>query len=225
MKIIPAILAKSYGEFESMVRKIEPYTDLVHLDIADGEFVPNKTIDGYDELKRINTNLNFEVHLMVKNPENIIDRWLKTKAIRYLVHWESPDSQSESRILDSAKRNRDTFRFSVLIDKIKRGGKEIGFVFNPQTDYSMMESYIDRVNLVQFMTVDPGFYGSPFLPEILEKIRNFHSQYPNKKIQVDGGINRDTIILVQKSGGSCAAVGRYIFQMSDVIKALQELNV
>ena len=207
MKIIPAILAKSYGEFESMVRKIEPYTDLVHLDIADGEFVPNKTIDGYDELKRINTNLNFEVHLMVRNPENIIDRWLKTKAIRYLVHWES------------------TNEYDVVMNSFGINGKELGFVFNPQTDYSMMESYIDRVNLVQFMTVDPGFYGSPFLPEILEKIRNFHSQYPNKKIQVDGGINRDTIKLVQKSGASCAAVGSYIFQSSDVRKALQELNV
>lgn len=229
IKIIPAILAKSYEEFESMVRKIEPYSELVHLDIADGEFVPNKTIDGYEELQRINTNLNFEVHLMVKNPESIIDRWLKTKAVRYLVHYES------------------TGELDFLINQVRQNGKELACVLNPQTDYSALEPYIDPVrsrardrvaspedrgaatsngiDLVQFMTVDPGFYGSPFLPEVLEKIRNFHSRYPNKIIQVDGGINPETIKLVEEVGASRAAVGSYIFKSDNIEKALKELNV
>ncbi len=207
VKIIPAILAKNYNDFEVMVRAIEPYTDLVHLDIADGEFVSNKTIDGYEELEKIDTKSNFEVHLMVKNPERIIDHWLETKAIRYLIHSESTDN------------------LDVLISRLEESGKESGCVLNPQSDYSAIEQYIDRINLVQFMTVDPGFYGSPFLPEVLEKIRSFHNQYPNKVIQVDGGIDPETVKLVERAGASCVAVGSYIFQSSDFKKAIEELNV
>lgn len=206
IKIIPAILAKTYEEFENMVRKIEPYTDLVHLDIADGEFVPNKTISGYDELKRINTNLNFEIHLMVNNPESQISNWFLTKAVRYLIHWES------------------THDYDAVINQFGINGKEFGFVFNPETDYSSIESHIDKIDLVQFMTVDPGFYGSPFLPEVLERIRNFHNQYPNKIIQVDGGINPETVKLVEEAGASQAAVGSHIFRSDNIEKAIKELT-
>jgi len=207
MTIVPAILAKTEEEFINMVRKIEPYTYLVHLDIADGEFVPNKTIDGFEEMEKIDTKLDFEVHLMINNPESIIDRWLKTRAARYLIHSES------------------TKELETLIGQIKGSSKELGLILNPQTDYSAIDSYLDRIDLVQFMAVDPGFYGSPFLPEVLEKIRNFHSRYPNKKIQVDGGINPETIKLVEAAGASRATVGSFIFQSENIEKALRELNV
>lgn len=207
IKIIPAILAKSYNEFENMIRKIEPYADLVQLDIADGEFVPNKTINGYEELMKIETKLNFEIHLMVNNPEVVIDKWLKTKAVRYLVHAESIDG------------------LDALINQLKGNGREVGCVLNPGTDYAAIEPYLDNIDLVQFMTVDPGFYGSPFLPEVLEKIRNFHTQFPGKIIQVDGGINPETVKLVEEVGASQAAVGSYIFKSDNVEKALSDLNV
>lgn len=208
MKIIPAILARTYGEFESMVKKVEPYTDLVHLDIADGEFVPNKTIDGHEELQKINTNLNFEVHLMVENPENQIAKWFKTKAVRYLIHWES------------------TTEIDTVINEFGVNGKEVGFVFNPQTSWSVAEPYIDRIDLVQFMTVDPGFYGSPFLPEVLEKVRSFRVKYPGKRIQVDGGIHSSTIQLVSEAGANSVVLGSHIFsEGKDIGEALKELNV
>ena len=207
IKIIPAILAKTYEEFETMVRKVEPYADLVHLDIADGKFVPSKTINGHEELTKIETKLNFEIHLMINNPESVIGKWLKTKAVRYLIHSESADG------------------LDALINQFKENSKEFGCVLNPQSDYSAIEQYIGRIDIVQFMTVDPGFYGSPFLPDILEKIRNFHIKHPNKIIQVDGGIKPETIKLVQDAGASRAAVGSYIFQSSDFKKAIEELNV
>ncbi|MEK7659209.1 MAG: ribulose-phosphate 3-epimerase [Patescibacteria group bacterium] len=208
IKIIPAILAKTYEEFEAMVRKIEPYTDLVHFDIADGEFVPNKTIEGFEEMEKIDTKLNFEIHLMIKNPESVIDRWLKTRAVRYLIHWES------------------TKELETLINQIKGSGKEPGLVLNPETDYSAIEPYLDRIDLVQFMAVDPGFYSSPFLPEVLEKIRNFHGRHPSKKIQVDGGIHSNTIEAVIKAGADLAILGSHIFsEGKDIGEAIKELNV
>lgn len=207
MKIIPAILAKTEEEFQNMIKRIEPYTDLVHLDIADGGFVPNKTIDGYKELEKIDTKLNFEVHLMVNDPENVISNWLGTEVIRYLVHSEAVND------------------FDFLINKVNVAGCEVGCVFNPKTDYSVAKPYIDRINLFQFMTVDPGFYGSPFLSEVLDKIRDFHTRYPNKLIQVDGGIKPETIKLAESCGATSAAIGSHIFQSDNIEKALKELNV
>lgn len=207
IKIIPAILAKTLEEFESMVRQIEPYTDLVQLDIADGDFVPNKTISGYEELQKIDTKLNFEVHLMVNSPEKVIEHWLKTRAVRYLIHWES------------------TASLDVLINQISGNGKEVGCVLNPQTDYSAIGPYIDRINLVQFMAVDPGFYGSPFLPEVLEKIRRFRAQYPNRIIQVDGGIHSETIGLVSGVGANSVVLGSHIFsEGKDIAEVMKKLN-
>ncbi|TSC90785.1 MAG: ribulose-phosphate 3-epimerase [Parcubacteria group bacterium Gr01-1014_2] len=223
IKIIPAILAKTYEEFESMVKKVEPYTDLVHLDIADGGFVSNKTIDGYEELEKIDTKLNFEVHLMVNSPETVISNWSRLsdnrgsstksglesgsqKIIRFLIHWEAASD------------------FDFLINEINIAGREVGCVFNPKTDYSVIEPYINRISLVQFMTVDPGFYGSLFLPEVLDKIRDFHIRYPGKQIQVDGGIKPETLKLVESAGVDRAAVGSYIFQSDNLEKALKELE-
>lgn len=206
MKIIPAILAKTEEEFIDMVKRVEPYTDLVQLDIADSGFVPNRTIEGYKELEKINTRLNFEVHLMVNYPETAINNWFNAKVVRYLVHWES--------VAD----------FDFLINKVNIAGRELGCVFNPETDYSAIDPYIDRINLFQFMTVNPGFYGSLFLPEVLEKIRDFHIRYPDKIIQVDGGIKPETIKLVEFSGATRAAVGSYIFKSDSIEKALKELN-
>lgn len=208
MKIIPAILAKTYEEFEEMVRKVELFADLIHLDIADGEFVPNKTIDGIEELKKINTDLNFEVHLMVKNPENRIDKWLETKAVRYLVHQETTGDMDN------------------LINMIKAAGREAGVVLNPPTDFKAVEPYLEKVNLVQFMTVDPGFYGSPFLPEVLEKIRKFRDRHPDKIIQVDGGIHSSTIKMVADSGVNSAVLGSHIFsEGKDIREVIKKLNV
>jgi ribulose-phosphate 3-epimerase len=206
IKIIPAILAKSFEEFEDMVRKVEPYVDLVHFDIADGSFVTNKTIDGWSELAKINTKLDFEVHLMVNNPETVIDSWFNTKVKRFLVH--------SGAVSD----------FDFLINKINIAGREVGCVFNPKIDYSAVERYIDRFNLFQFMTVDPGYYGAPFLPEVLDKIRRFHTRYPGKSIQVDGGMRPDTIKLAADAGANSAVSGSYIFSKDkDAGKTIKEL--
>ena len=207
MKIIPAILAKTEEEFINMVKRIEPYTDLVHLDIADGEFVPNKTIEGIEELKKINTKLNFEVHLMTKEPEKFIEKWFETPASRFLIHWESMD------------------KFGELVRLLHGNKKEFGGVLNPETDYKLFEPYVEELDVVQFMTVNPGFYGSLFLPEVLENIRNFHIRYPGKKIQVDGWINPETLKFIISAGVSSAAVGSYIFKSENIERALEELNV
>lgn len=203
---MPSIIAKSSEEFEMFIKLIEPHVDRVHLDIMDGIFVPNKTISGYEELLKLKTNLNFDVHLMVNNPEDQMYFWYQTKADRFLVHAES---QTDLR---------------GLIDQIHSNNRMVGVVLNPKTPNEVIFELIDDVDLVQFMTVEPGQYGADFVEEVVSKIESFHVRYPSVPIGVDGGVSPETAPKLLAAGVSIFAVGSFIFSSSDVGKAIEELN-
>jgi ribulose-phosphate 3-epimerase len=209
VEIIPAIIAKSYEEFEARIKKVEPYTSRVHLDIMDGKFVPNETIGGYEELdtfvkKFPKTKLRFEVHLMVNEPEKIIDAWLETPVDKYLIHWESTDED--------------------LTGLIKSKGHTFGEVINPETTVDEIAGWIQKFDLIQIMTVHPGSYGAKFLPEMAEKIRAIHEKYPNLPIQVDGGVTPQTAPLVVGAGVTLLACGSFIQTSEDAGKAIEQLR-
>lgn len=211
IQIIPAIIAKSYEEFESMIKKVEPYTDRVHLDIIDGEFAPNKTIEGFGELAKFienfqDTKLKFEVHLMVKKPENIINDWLKTDIDKYLIHWESTD------------------KFNDLLALIKSKGNLFGPALNPETDLKVIDNIASKIDLVQLMSVHPGFYGKEFLPETADRIKTLHSKYADLKIQIDGGVNQETAKIIAETGANILVSGSYIVNSDNPGKAIKELQ-
>ncbi len=206
VEIIPSILAKTWEEFEKMIRKVEPFVDRVQLDIADGDFVPTKTISGYEELIKMETKVKFDVHLMVSRPEDQMYFWYKTKADRFLIHIES----------DHGHRN--------LIDQIHLNGRQIGLVLNPETQLEKVIEFIDDIDFVQFMTVPPGFYGSDFLENVISKIMDFHGSYPSVPIFVDGGVNPKTILRLVAIGVTTLVVGSYIQNSSDVGKVIEELR-
>ncbi len=206
IEVLPSILVKTPEEFESLVRRLEPYTDRVHLDIADGILVPNKTIDGYRELMEIDTRLKFDVHLMVQKPSEHLDEWLNTRADRYFVHAEA----------DHDLKN--------CIYQFKNHMKEVGLVFNPETEPDTAKELVDMVDYVQFMAVHPGFYGAKFLDEVVGKISKFHSENPNYKIVVDGGITNETAPKVISAGASILISGSYVVNSPDIRKAIEELK-
>lgn len=205
-KIIPSIIANSAEEFEKMIKLMEPYVDRIHLDVMDGVFVPNKTVSGYEELSKMETKLNFDVHLMVNNPEDQMYFWYQTKADRFLVHVES---QADLR---------------GLIDQIHSNNKMVGLVLNPATPAEVMHEFVDDIDFVQFMTVDPGQYGADFIEEVVSKIENFHAKYPSTPIGVDGGVSPQTAPKLLAAGVSVFVVGSYIFSAADVGKAIAELQ-
>lgn len=143
-KVIPAIIANSAEDLEKKLRIVELYVDRVHLDVMDGDFVPNKTVAGYEEISKLETKLNFDVHLMVNNPENQIYFWYQTKADRFLIHVES---QADLK---------------GLIDQIHSNNRMAGLVLNPDTPAEVIQEFVDDIDFVQFMTVDPGQYGADF---------------------------------------------------------------
>lgn len=207
IKIIPAIIAKSYEELEKMVRQVEPYVDRVQLDIMDGDFVPDKTISGYEELIKLETKLKFDVHLMVSKPEDQMYYWYKTGADNFLIQAETDHGHQD------------------LIRQIHSNNRKAGLVLNPETPIEKIIELIDDIDSVQFMTVHPGAYGGEFVESVVDKIREFHNRYPNIPLAVDGAIHAGNIQKVIAAGASIIVLGSHIFSENrDVGEAIEEMK-
>ena len=206
IQIIPAILTDSSIKFKDLVLRIEPYSKRVHLDIADGEFVPNKTITGYDDIMQIETALKFDIHLMVKLPEVVMKEWMHTHAERFIVHIEA--------VAD----------FEKFINDLHAIGKKVGIAINPETPVENLEPLLMQADFVQFMTVHPGFQGGEFVSEVVDKISAFHSKYPDIMIMADGAITPETAPLLVKAGASELVAGSYIIKSDNIEKAVGRLK-
>ncbi len=204
-EIIPAILAKTKDEFFDKVSQVESFAQRVHLDIADGIFVPNTTIQS-EVFASGDFALAMSVHLMVSKPENHVLRWLEVGADSISFHVEATEKPME------------------VINAVHEMDSQVGVVLNPATPVSEIESFIDTLDFVQFMTVQPGFYGGDFVESVIEKIKDFHYFYPDIIIAVDGGINPDTLGKLKEAGASSFIVGSYLFKDSDVEKRYRELE-
>ncbi|OGN28130.1 MAG: hypothetical protein A3A33_02130 [Candidatus Yanofskybacteria bacterium RIFCSPLOWO2_01_FULL_49_25] len=211
IEILPSILVKTKAEFEEKVRMIEPHCERAHLDIADGIFVPNKTIDGFLELEQIETDLLFTVHLMVSKPENHIARWLETPADSFIFHTEATQKHIE------------------VINAIKEGECEVGIALNPSTPHTAISEWVDLVDFVHFMTVEPGFYGGEFVDSVVDKIKDFHYFYPDKPIRVDGDVTPETAPKLVGAGETTLVVGHYLYtgnlkdQISKIKNAIEHV--
>lgn len=205
-EIIPSILVKTREELVEKIITIEPYIDRVHLDIADGIFVPNITILGFEEIETVETDLKIGVHLMVSKPENHIVRWLKTPADRFVFHIEATQKVRE------------------VIDIVKEADKLVGIAINPQTPTDRIKPFIDYIDFVHFMTVEPGFYGGKFVESVLDKISDFHYFYPDKPIEIDGGVTPETAPKLVQAGATMLIVGSYIWESKNIEGAIEKLR-
>lgn len=201
--IIPAIIAKSQEELEGLINKVKDFSEVLQLDIMDGIFVPNNSIDFDFVLPE--TNCKFEAHLMISNPKEWIEKNLE-KVDTILVHFESCDNHKE------------------IMELVKGKGKRFGFVLNPETPGEALAPYLDQLDEVLIMTVNPGFYGSPFLPEMVEKIKKLREMKPELDIEVDGGIKPDTIGQVSKAGANMFVSGSYIMKSENPREAIDTLE-
>lgn len=205
-EIIPSILVKTKEEFLEKLVIVEPYVDRIHLDIADGIFVPNMTIEGVEEIETVETRLLIGIHLMVSKPENHIHRWLQTQAEKFIFHIEATQKPQE------------------IINAVKEAEKSVGIALNPKTPIASIEPLIDQIDFVHFMAVEPGFYGSKFEESIFDKISDFHYFYPDKPIEVDGAVTPETAPKLIEAGVTMLVVGSYIFENHDVAKAIEDLK-
>jgi len=201
--VIPAIIAKNQEELDQGIKKVQNFVEIIQLDFMDGVFVPNHSIDFDFKIPKI--DCLFEAHLMVKNPlEWIVKHCSKIDMI--LTHFET--------LINPQK----------IIDVIRNEGNRIGFVLNPETPTDELFDYLDQLDQVLLMTVNPGFYGSPFIPEIVNKISELREIAPKLDIEVDGGITDKTIDIVDKAGANLFVSGSYILKSKNIKEAFDKLN-
>ena len=208
MQICPSILEPTTDGLFFQINKLSLYIKYFQIDIADGIFVPNTTIEGAPELNASTTDLTVTVHLMVSKPENHIVRWLDTVVRCIIFHLEATS----------------TDKVISIINAIHNGEREAGIAINPETPIDQLADYVDLIDRVHFMTVHPGFYGGEFNESVIEKIREFLYFYPDKKISVDGGINPDNAPKLISAGANELVVGSYLFKDKDFSQAVDMLK-
>lgn len=192
VQVVPAILTDDPKTLEAMVRQAESFTSYVQLDIMDGLFVPSRSIN-YEHLISVPMKISWEAHLMVKSPEDYLAGLHQAGAKRVIFHYEATTSPAE------------------VIARARQLGLEAGLAVNPETPVSAITPLASNVDSVLFLTVHPGFYGSEFIPEVLDKITEFRNTNPNIEIGVDGGIKETNIAEVARSGVDVINVGSAIF--------------
>ena len=212
-KIAPSILAADYANFASELKRIEETSaEYVHIDIMDGQFVPNITF-GADVVAsmRKHSKLVFDCHLMVVNPERFVDAFAQAGADIMTIHAES------------------TLHIHGALQKIKKAGMKAGVVINPGTPISAIEPVLSLVDQVLIMTVNPGFGGQAFIPDMFEKVEKVVKIRDEKgydfDIEVDGGVDNKTIKACYQAGANVFVAGSYLFKASDLTAQVETLRV
>lgn len=201
--IVPALLTNDKNELMQMFDVCSKFTDFVQIDIMDGKFVPSCSLDK-DEIRGLKSRLRCEAHLMVNNPLEWLDAFKDFGAERIIFHFEIED------------------RKEYIIEEIRKKGFGVGLAINPSTSLDEFESLVNKVDLILFMSVVPGFYGSKFIPSVLDKIRNFRRIYPHKKTGIDGGVKLDNVRIIKNIGVDYVCVGSAILKATSPHKAYKK---
>ncbi len=212
MKVAPSIIAAKFTEFQKEIKSVEiAGADLLHLDVMDGVFVPNITfgpmvVQAMNEL----TQLELDAHLMITKPENYLKQFIEAGLDWMSFHCEATD------------------RPEYCIKYIQGQNVKAGLAINPGTPFGVIRDYVEILDYVLIMTVNPGFYGQKFMAEVLPKIeeaKNWITKHELRcLVEVDGGINNINAVQVSSAGADIVVAGAGIFKMPDYAKAIEELR-
>jgi len=210
--IAPSLLSADFARLAEEVKAVESAkADLLHLDVMDGRFVPNITFGPLViSAIRPHTSLPFDVHLMIVEPSRYIEEFAKAGADWICVHAEAE------------------IHLHRTITRIKELGKKAGLALNPHTPLEMVEYLLSELDFVLIMTVNPGFGGQKFIPQVLKKIERLRKMIDERGlktlIEVDGGINKETAKDVISAGADILVAGTAVFKEKDYRLAIEALR-
>lgn len=203
--IAPSILSADFGHLNDDIASVESESDIIHVDVMDGHFVSNLTI-GAPVVRCLRSKKPLECHLMIERPDIYLDDFVKAGARRISVHREAPVD------------------LHAVVMHMKKAGIAAGVAINPSTPLSSIYSVLDDLDFVLCMTVFPGFGGQKFHAEVLPKIAELRKKKPKIDIEVDGGINTETIAECWKAGANIFVAGSFIFKAEDRLGTIRKLR-
>lgn len=214
LKLAPSILSADFSSLAEDVKKIERGgADYIHVDVMDGHFVPNISF-GAAVMKSLNgkTNLPYDVHLMIENPDLYIKEFVTPYTAYITVHQEA------------------CVHLHRTVQTIKAQGIKAGIAVNPATPISLLDCILEEADLILVMSVNPGFGGQKFIPSALRKVQELAEQRKKRgldfQIEIDGGITLENITQVTEAGVDIAVAGSAVFGAEDVlarVKAFKEI--
>lgn len=219
IEIIPAIMPKSYEDLGEKMGLFAGVVPLVQLDIMDGKFVSARTwpyYPGDQHFERIITEdegmpewefIDFEVDLMIENPEEAVTKWVSAGARRVIVHIESMTD------------------FEAIRNSVPQDLVELGLALNTTTPFESIESYMEDIDFVQCMGIEKiGFQGEAFDKRVLEQVRTIRSRYPGMPISIDGSVNFETARMLVDAGATRLVSGSTILKSGDVSNTIEDLR-
>jgi ribulose-phosphate 3-epimerase len=204
-RVVPAILTADAAELKEGLQVLRDHTKWVQIDIMDGKFVPNTSVSLF-ELGEASQFFNLEIHLMVENPEKYFEDCKEIGAKRVIFHVEATDDAE------------------MVIEKMARYGFQKAVAINPPTPAAKLAPFIDKLDAVLVMSVNPGFQAQAFIPDVLKKIAEIRQLKEDIIIGLDGGINEGNIIQVFEAGTDYVGVGSAVMKSVNPVESLTNLE-
>lgn len=206
MDIIPTLNYRKVAQMQAIATEYQEKLTEIHIDFADGVFVEN-TLPDVAQVSQIQTTMRIEAHLMVQEPASWVTKALEDPRIDVIIiHAEAAGD------------------LKAVLQQIRQANRRPGLALKPETPLEAMQEYLGLVDQLLLMTVNPGFNGAPFIPEVLEKVKAARQAYPSMIIECDGGVSPQTIASIAAAGCYRVAVGSY-FHRQSLDEGLRQLRL
>ena len=204
VSIAPSMLGADFGRMRDAAELVAPHSSYLHMDVMDGHFVPNLTM-GVDLVKALNGIAPLDVHLMITDPVDFIDDFYDAGAEIISVHVEANNPRE-------------------ALVKINQKNIKSGIAFNPSTPKEKIIPYLDIADMILVMSVEPGYCGQSFHENAINRVKFFKTNYPEKLIEVDGGVSIANSALLAENGADILVAGSAIFKSEDPINTIAEMK-